>query len=183
MLVVTISMQENDCKMIRAALCLFGCLVSLIIKYTSHNLRLFSLAATTPWLKQQTCFFFPVYIWYSVLELPWQTTPASSEGPQLLLSMKLLWEQLSRSVSAPVHWKSLTVGDWEGSLNVPLVIAIAPVYVCVCMCVCVCVCLRVFLLRRVAGNLSFALWAREKNLLLFLSYSSLEALVCVCYTM
>ena len=58
MLVVTISMQENDCKMIRAALCLFGCLVSLIIKYTSHNLRLFSLAATTPWLKQQTCFFF-----------------------------------------------------------------------------------------------------------------------------
>ena len=49
--------------------------------------------------------------------------------------MKLLWEQLSRSVSEPVHWTPLTVGDWESSLNKPLVTAIAPVCVCTYTCV------------------------------------------------
>ena len=34
---------------------------------------------------------------------------------------------MSRSVSEPVHWTPLTVGNWEGSLNLPLVTAIAPV--------------------------------------------------------
>ena len=52
--------------------------------------------------------------------------------------------------------------------------------------VCVCVCLRVFLnscpLRRVAGNLSIAHWVSEERSLIFFSYSSLEVLVCVWYT-
>ena len=48
----------------------------------------------------------------------WQTTPASSFKPQF--SIRLLWEQLSRSVSEPVHWTPLTVGDWEESLKIAL---------------------------------------------------------------
>ena len=72
-----------------------------------------------------------MHIYIEMLYPPWQTTPASSWFPQLLLSMKLLWEQLNRSVSEPVHWTPLRMGDWESSLNKPLVTAMAPVHVCI----------------------------------------------------
>ena len=64
MLVVTISMQDKCCKMIRVTACLFGCLVSLITPTLSVS------SATTPWLKQQTCFLFSVHS--KVAEQVWQ---------------------------------------------------------------------------------------------------------------
>ena len=59
-----ISMQDKCCKMIRVTACLFGCLVSLITPTLSVS------SATTPWLKQQTCFLFSVHS--KVAEQVWQ---------------------------------------------------------------------------------------------------------------
>ena len=82
---------------------------------------------------------------------------------QRLPSMEMLWGQLSRSVSEPEHWTPPTVGDREGSLNIPLISAIAPVCFWVCALKRCTECMDYYDTHRLWANVHYSTYHKGKN--------------------